>query len=245
MRHYPYLCLIACLTFASHLTAVAEEKSTVATLSGYHTRSIEGWTVQLQDALLADQKDATEAALVLLQKQLAEIVEKVPAAAVGKLREVTLWFSVTYADVAGHAEYHPDGGWLRSHGRNPAMAKGVEFTNVKDFGAEMDRMPNFALHELAHAYHDRVLSFEQAEVKAAYAHAQESKLYEKVARWHGTGKPTTQERAYGITDHKEYFAEATEAFFGRNDFFPFTRAELKQHDPDMFAALITAWGIAG
>ncbi len=29
----------------------------------------------------------------------------------------------------------------------------------------------------------------------------------------------------------------TEAFFGTNDFFPFVRAELKEHDPQMFNAL--------
>ncbi len=29
----------------------------------------------------------------------------------------------------------------------------------------------------------------------------------------------------------EYFAEGTEAYFYRNDFYPFVRAELKDHDP--------------
>jgi len=38
-------------------------------------------------------------------------------------------------------------------------------------------------------------------------------------------------RAYAMNDAKEYFAEETEAFFGRNDFYPFTREELKKHDP--------------
>ena len=37
-------------------------------------------------------------------------------------------------------------------------------------------------------------------------------------------------------------AEAAEFFFfGTNDFFPFTKEELKQHDPDMFALLETLW----
>ena len=44
-----------------------------------------------------------------------------------------------------------------------------------------------------------------------------------------------------MSNHKEYFAETTEAFFSRNDFFPFTRDELKKHDPDMFALLETLW----
>jgi Mlc titration factor MtfA (ptsG expression regulator) len=40
---------------------------------------------------------------------------------------------------------------------------------------------------------------------------------------------------------QEYFAESTEAFFSRNDFFPFTRAELKQHDPAIFQLLEKIW----
>jgi hypothetical protein len=40
----------------------------------------------------------------------------------------------------------------------------------------------------------------------------------------------------------EYFAETTEAFFSRNDFFPFTREELKQHDPEMEKLLEQLWG---
>ena len=49
---------------------------------------------------------------------------------------------------------------------------------------------------------------------------------------------------YAMTDHKEYFAEGTEAFFYRNDFHPFVRAELKEHDPALHALLAGIWGIA-
>ena len=82
-----------------------------------------------------------------------------PPAAVAELRLVPLYFSPEYPGVPPRAEFHPDAGWLRDHGRNPAMAKGVQFTNIPNFEAETRRMPNFALHELAHAYHDQVLSY--------------------------------------------------------------------------------------
>jgi len=35
----------------------------------------------------------------------------------------------------------------------------------------------------------------------------------------------------------------TEAFFSRNDFFPFNRAELKRHDPGMEQLLPKLWGL--
>ena len=148
-----------------------------------------------------------------------------------------LWVSPEYPGVKPRAEFHPDAGWLRDHGRDPAMAKSVEFTNVRIFEAETRRMPNFALHELAHAYHDRVLAkgFANPEVKAAYERAKASGKYDRVERRHGNGQPNTFERAYAMTNPMEFFAEASEAFFSRNDFFPFMRDELKQHDPEMFA----------
>ena len=123
------------------------------------------------------------------------------------------------------------------------MAKGVEFTDIRNFEREMNRMPNFALHELAHAYHDRFLpqGFSNPEIKAAYEKARASGKYDRVEQWHGNGKPNTFGRAYAITNPQEYFAETSEALFSRNDFFPFTRDELKQHDPEIFALLETLW----
>jgi hypothetical protein len=50
------------------------------------------------------------------------------------------------------------------------------------------------------------------------------------------------DRAYAMTDPMEYFAESTEAFFSRNDFFPFDRAELERHDPEMARLLVELWG---
>lgn len=210
----------------------------------YQTNMVEGWTVVVNARLLSEEKAATEKALEILRGQLKEIMRVVPGPAVAKLREVTLWLSPEYPGVKPKAEYHPGAVWLRDHGRDPAMVKGIEFTDIKNFEAEARRMPNFTLHELAHAYHDRVLpdGFANAEIKAAFERAKASKAYDKVERWFGNGKPNTFERSYAMTNPQEYFAEATEAYFARNDFFPFTRAELKQHDPDMEQLLGKLWG---
>ena len=45
-----------------------------------------------------------------------------------------------------------------------------------------------------------------------------------------------------MSNISEYFAESTEAYFGVNDFYPFVRAELKEHDPAMFSLLEMVWG---
>ena len=207
-------------------------------------RKVEGWTVRIDAGLWRDQRPQTDRALELLALQLREIIREVPTTAVGHLRQVTLWFTKTYPGEGGRAEYHPGADWLREHGRDPAMVRGVEFTDIPDFESETRRMPNFTLHELAHAYHDRVLpgGFSNAEISAAYRAAKAGGRYERVQRKDAAGK-VHWDRAYAMTNAMEYFAESTEAFFSRNDFFPFNRSELRQHDPAMDALLTRLWGL--
>lgn len=213
-------------------------------IEGYETRPIEGWTVRINSKLLKERPEKTESTIELLTAQLREIVRLVPERPVAHLRRVAIWINPEYPGKAPGAEYHPDAGWLREHGRDVRMARCVELTNVRIFDAECRRMPCFVLHELAHAYHDQVLGFDQPDVVAAYKRALASKRYDAVERWNGR-PPNTIERAYAMTDHKEYFAESTEAFFGRNDFFPFTRDELRRHDVEMYRLLVRLWRIPG
>ncbi|ADB18905.1 protein of unknown function DUF303 acetylesterase putative [Pirellula staleyi DSM 6068] len=213
-------------------------------VAGHQRKTILGWSLLINDQLLEKQPKETERALELLKLQLEEIVRVVPAASVAELRKVPLWFSPEYAGVQPRAEYHPGAGWLRDNQRNPAMAKGVEFTNIRTFERETKRMPNFALHELAHAYHDRVLDkgFGNVAVKTAFEHAKTKGLYERVERRFGDGR-TAEERAYALTSPMEYFAECTEAYFSTNDFFPYTRDQLEKYDPGMVAVLKELWPV--
>lgn len=214
--------------------------------AGGETRVILGWTLHVCRELATWEPRSTARALELLEVQLREIVRVVPPAAVARLRQVPLYFSPEYPGIKPRAEFHPDAGWLREHGRDPAMAGAVEFTNLRIFERECNRMPCFVLHELAHAYHDLALpdGFRNREVAAAYERARAGGRYDRVERWNGNGEPNTFERAYAMTNVQEYFAENTEAFFGRNDFQPFTREELQKSDPEMCALLAKLWGVA-
>ncbi len=55
------------------------------------------------------------------------------------------------------------------------------------------------------------------------------------------GESMGKGRAYALSNPQEYFAETTEAFFGRNDFQPFDRAELQLLDPEMCTLLERLW----
>jgi hypothetical protein len=205
----------------------------------HEIRSVAGWQVHVSKRLLQQEGPATARALELLKIQLDEVVRVLPKPVVTRLQQVPLWFSPEYPGVRPTAEYHPNRQWLCDHGRDPALAKAVEFTNVRLFEKETRRMPFFAFHELAHAYHDQVLGFDNAEIQAAYEAAKKSGRYDKVKRW--TGEKVTEERAYAMTNAKEYFAESSEAYFGRNDFYPFARTEFKEHDPQMHDLLERLW----
>ena len=209
----------------------------------YESKSIAGWTLFIHEKLLENQLEKTTQAIDLLAAQLEEIVRVVPPSAMVELRKVQLWMSPEYPRTQPRAEYHPGENWLRENHRNPEMVKGVEFTNVAIFEKETKRMPNFALHELAHAYHDRVLQdgFQNQELRDLYAQAIKEGKYERVEQRFGDGR-SENTRAYAMTNSQEYFAECSEAYFSNNDFFPFDRKQLEKHDPRMFELLGRLWG---
>jgi len=208
----------------------------------WESKTLEGWQLNISHKFSQQEQTKVQEAIDLLSKQLQEVVAVVPASAVGKLREVPLWFSPEYPGLGARAEYHPSRQWLVENGRDPVMARGVEFTNILIFEEETRRMPNFALHELAHAFHDQQYGFDNAEIKNLYERAKASGNYDRVQRQDATGR-LSWDRAYALTNPMEYFAETSEAFFSRNDFFPFNRTELKDTDPQMDKLLEKLWNL--
>jgi hypothetical protein len=199
--------------------------------SQYETRTVAEWTVRVNK----DLGDDGVKPLALLEEKLREIARIVPKGPLAELRKVPIWLGVNDY-VEKRACYHPNAGWLKDHGLNVDKAKAVEIGCAAELLKMIRDQPMMILHELAHAYHDRVLSFEHAEIRAAFAKAKEAGLYESVLRCSGK-----REKAYAASNHHEYFAEASEAWFGQNDFYPFVRAELREHDPALFEILKNVW----
>src|SRR5207248_2707417 len=138
------------------------------------TLKLEGWTIHVSDELRKAEPAATDEALRLFEGQLKEVVRVIPPGPLAQLRQVPIWFSPQPSGFGPTGEYHPDAGWLKEHNRDTAMAKAIQFTNIPKFGSEIRRMPMMALHELAHAYHDRVLGFDQPNIIEAYNQAVQS-----------------------------------------------------------------------
>ena len=203
----------------------------------YEVRRVEGWRVLTNRGFLRQEPALSDDTLGLLRVQLYQVTRKVPAEALAKLRTIAIWVELAEPHHPCMA-YHPSSGWLSAHGMNPDKARCVEVANARNFLAWTLDQPWMVLHELAHGYHDQFLGgYENPEILAAFRQAQQAKLYDRVLRINGTAG-----RAYAATNAMEYFAETTESFFGTNDFYPFVRAELKQHDPQMYQLLARLWG---
>jgi N-sulfoglucosamine sulfohydrolase len=210
-------------------------------LASHASFDVQGWKVNLHDRLWHESPTKTKRMLKLLSQQLGRVVAVVPPKALRQIQTVPIWVNPAYPGVRPGAEYHGNSGWLKNNGRDVRMGKAVEITNVANFDFENIRMPYLMLHELAHAYHDQVLGFGNSKLRTRYEAARDSGSYEMVKRF--TGRKIINDKAYGMNNAKEYFAESTEAFFGKNDFFPFDKEELRAHDPKMHDLLIELWGV--
>ncbi len=201
----------------------------------YETRVLEGWTVHVNRRLLRQEAELGAQALRLLEAKLYEITRVVPPRPLAEIRKVPIWLGIDDGP-NDRAQYHPSREWLEAHHFNPDKAKGVEIGNARAFLKTEREQPMLVLHELAHAYHDQVLTFQHPKVLEAWREAKKLGAYDSVLRISGI-----KERHYALTDAQEYFAEGTEAFFGTNDFYPFVRAELQIHDPRLYRLLEELW----
>lgn len=220
-------CLLCLLLFPA--------KARALTADDYEVALIEGWTVRVEKSLADHPRKAQ--ALALLQSKLRQVRRVLPRKALPKLRQVTIWLS---RDVAPGAAYHPSAEWLAANGRVVEMAGSIEIMNVDDFIDWSKGQPWMILHELAHAWHHRFLpgGYNYPVILGAYQRAKNGGKYRRVLYYDGTRR-----EAYALTDPMEFFAESSEAYFGKNDFQPFTRRQLEGFDRSAFRMVEKAWGI--
>lgn len=202
----------------------------------YKHESIRGFAVFIHPEVLEHSLEASELRKEL-DGQLAALKSVAPPDALAFLKQVPIWVEWENRR-EGAAEFHVSVIWLKANGYNPDKAGGIEINNTRNF-VDWSRhgQPWMILHELSHAYYDQVLAWRWNEVAAAYEQAVTDGLYDPVAHVDGG-----QYRAYALTNQSEYFAELSEAYFGKNDFFPFTRDELEEYDPRGFQLMLGTWG---
>lgn len=235
-----YRTLWRCLLLAACLCALRSSgaNDSPPPAPAYTTLEVEGWQVHVNQRLQpgGDAAEIGARALALLQVRLYEVKHAVPEALHASMQRVPIWIEVDNDRQGPGACYHPSPDWLEEHGFEREKGKAIEICRADNFVHWSHDQPAMLLHELAHAFHDQVLDFEEPRIKAAWERAKESGLYDDVLHISGERR-----KHYALGNQKEFFAEMTETYFGTNDFYPFVRAELMECDPETFKLLEEVW----
>ncbi|PIR39149.1 MAG: hypothetical protein COV35_01120 [Alphaproteobacteria bacterium CG11_big_fil_rev_8_21_14_0_20_39_49] len=203
-----------------------------ANSSDNRERNILGWTVRIQEDLLKENLLQARA-LRELQSQLLKIRNRVPYRAMKQLQTVSIFLYKEKGGVDPNvtAYYSP-------------LYKAVVFHNAEKLQNLSDRQNAVVLHELAHGYHDIVLSYDNPQIKDAYNNAVKNGLYTNVKTQNGG----IASKAYALENHVEYFAELSETYFSRkygsfeNDYYPFNIYDLKKYDNVGYKLAEEMWG---
>lgn len=212
-------------------------KFTHEPFADYQTRSLHGFKIHLSYAARLNPV-TTQPAYEMLEFKLEEIAKMVPGKALKTIRTVPIFMEHMAPDHPC-ACYHPNKDWLKENGYIPEKWRSVEIANARNFVDWTRRaQPMMVLHELAHGLHDIQFGYDDKYVAQCHRLAVLSGKYDSVEHVDGTKK-----KHYGLNNPMEYFAEASEAYFGRNDFYPFTRAQLKEFDPAAYEMVEKLWGV--
>lgn len=182
--------------------------------------------------------DALNPVLDRLKENIRAMGKVVPQGPFQKLHQIRIWIEHDNPETPG-AVFHPGADWLREHGYNVDKTGGIEIGNLAHFISWQQIQPWMVFHELSHAWEFRFMDdASKKELDRAFEAAKASGKYESVEYY-----DSKKVRAYALTNSHEYFAEICEAYFGKNDFYPFDREQLKAFDPAGYALVRHAWGI--
>ena len=218
--------------------AVEQDKTNDDQPTSHSSRQVEGWNVLVDDRLLAGpDSELGNLALRFLEAKLFEITVIVPSGHLEQLRKVTIVLDRNCGELR-LMQYHTSAAWLKGNGYPITLAKCVHLPRAADLPTSryINEQPWIILHELAHAYHDQVLGFDEPRILAAYEKYKSSRRGDATLLFNGS-----RVKHYALKDQKEFFAEMTEAYFGTNDFYPFNRGELKDSEPEIYQTLAEIW----
>lgn len=228
--------------FVAFLMLLSVTGTAQLSVTGYTNYAIAGFDVLVEDNAFAMDSAITMSAIDLLETNLLEIIQfNIDQEKMDSLRAVPIFMD--WNTTTGAAQYHPSEAWLIANGYAPEKARCVEISNITNyFNWTNQNQPYMVMHELAHAYHHRVLNFNSLIITNAFNQAVAGNLYLDISYHSGGGNYYNVPTAYALNNEKEYFAEITEAYFGLNDFFPFDYEDLVGYDSTGFAAVVSVWG---
>ena len=203
------------------------------------------WSFEVEQQLMDEAPAIAEKAVKRLQENLNEAFRLLPKPAHPVLLEMT-WF-VLYGpksrgggldsgleyDARNAPKFRPN---LDERFQRCIIVHCAEnYTKLSDLWAL-----KAVLHELGHAHHKENWPEKQPEIMDAWKNAIDKGLYLNVRDEKGKTAP----KAYALANQLEYFAELTTMYFGRCNYSPVNRAELKKYDPVGHAMIQKMWGLS-
>ena len=178
-----------------------------------------GVTVQLGEHVLENNPDI----LRDLEHDTSACLSVLPASVKRLVQRTTIWLNDTYSygkisepKIVRHSTTHHFAGWLEQVRDNPLKAESIEIYSV----AEYQRMRahyngcGLLLHELVHILHQKVLpgGLANSDVFEIWRIAQEGGKYNRVLRRDWAGRTEETDMAYGLINHKEFFADMSVSY---------------------------------
>ncbi|MCY2929282.1 MAG: hypothetical protein NTV86_07245 [Planctomycetota bacterium] len=206
----------------------------------YDRRRIEGWTVLVNPDFAEYHPAECADVLAEVEAQLYRIRQAVPADKLRILQETRLWIERESVHESA-AVFHPYPQWLTANNLNADKLDGIELCNAGKFLAlARDGAPWILFHELSHAYDWKLYRYENPAIlagwKAFVARGDKGGRLKDVLHFNGAVEPHNAR-----SSATEFFAEFSATWFGRNEMYPFVRAELEKEDPDTAALIREVW----
>lgn len=208
-------------------------------LSVYDAEELGDFKVLWHPSLASEERAPVRAALV---EDLSRLAAVVSPAALARLRGTRIVVDGEFIDADGANKRglatHRSADWLVRHGFDAAREGVVEVYDSADYlRYRAGPQPMVLQHELTHVLHLHADGQTRETISSAHRRATEGGRYANVAHVDGVSFG----RAYAMNNPAEYAAELSEAYFGQNDWFPFSRAELRAFDAAGCAAVARLW----
>jgi hypothetical protein len=200
----------------------------------YYYESLEGWDVFYSKSLMVSDGPGLEDMREQLIKDLVYIKTMMPKSILKSLKTIEIYLNLFDPEERYFGGvYHYSREVLIQRGLDPHKFEGIEIYNFKNFLKWKKSQPGIILHEFGHAYiHQFLTAHEVEQLESIYNSAMESGIYNDVPYFNGT--ETFNTKSYSTKGFYEYFCESIEAYFWRNDYYPFTKSDLYKFDPKIY-----------
>ncbi|MDX2370839.1 MAG: hypothetical protein QNK36_20955 [Colwellia sp.] len=187
------------------------------------------WTIYLEKRLVDTDNSYADKALNKLEKNLNEIIEKLPPNAARQLKKLDIYLMKGEKSGIneGGMSYIRPGEPSNYHYLDPRWQHAIVVYSTKTL-MYLDEMwtKKALMHELAHAWHISNWPQRHPPIYNAYLNAKSKGLYRNIEDYKGRKIET----AYAIKNQMEYFADLSAMYFVGGNYFPYNADALLKYD---------------